>query len=109
MQIRRPSELGAIIMNVRRKRSFSQAQLAERLGVSRIWLGQVERGKASPRLDLILRVLNELEITLSARASDSPSEPAEEPSVATSAIDIDDIADTGLATGRRSAPAKRPR
>lgn len=68
MLIRRPSELGAVIMTVRRTRGLSQAQLADRLGVSRIWLGQVERGKASPRLDLVLRVLNELQITLAENA-----------------------------------------
>ena len=56
MLIRHPGELGAVIMTVRRTQGLSQAQLADRLGVSRVWLGQVERGKSSPRLDLVLRV-----------------------------------------------------
>ncbi len=100
MLIRRPSELGAIIMAVRRSRGLSQAQLADRLGVSRVWLGQVERGKASPRLDLVMRVLNELQISLAAYTSDDVM-PDRLPVGATSPIDIDDIADTGLL---RSAP-----
>lgn len=111
MQIRRPSELGAIIMTVRRHRGLSQEQLAERLGVSRVWLGQVERGKASPRLDLVLRVLNELQINLAAHTSDETPERQQNTAPAAKAlIDIDDIADTGLmAKGPRPSSAKRPR
>jgi HTH-type transcriptional regulator / antitoxin HipB len=98
MEIRRPAELGAYIMNVRRARGLSQVELAARLGVSRIWVGQIERGKASPRLDLVLRALNELEITISVSTNDdnletasrAPSSPPPEP------IDIDAIADTNL-------------
>lgn len=96
MDIRRPSELGAYIMSVRRARGLSQDELAERLGVSRVWIGQVERGKASPRLDLILRALNELEITLSVSTADDaqlPQQPTTEPR---DLIDIDTIADTNL-------------
>ncbi len=109
MLIRRPSEVGAIIMTVRRTQGLSQAQLADRLGVSRVWLGQVERGKSSPRLDLILRVLNELQITLAAYASDDVM-PDRLPVDALSPIDIDDIADTGLAQSRPAAARSvRPR
>lgn len=105
MLIRRPSELGAVIMAVRRTQGLSQAQLADRLGVSRVWLGQVERGKSSPRLDLVLRVLNELQITLAAYASGDVMQDRL-PVDATSPIDIDAIADTGLV---RSGPvAARP-
>ena len=109
MLIRRPSELGAVIMTVRRAQGLSQAQLADRLGVSRVWLGQVERGKSSPRFDLILRVLNELQITLAAYASDDVM-PDRLPVDALSPIDIDDIADTGLAQSRPAAARSvRPR
>lgn len=112
MQIRRPSELGAIIMTVRRHRGLSQEQLAERLGVSRVWLGQVERGKASPRLDLVLRVLNELQITLAAYTADEMPEPQQNTApVAKTLIDIDDIADTGLVarSDLRASSPKRSR
>ena len=109
MLIRRPSELGAVIMTVRRTQGLSQAQLADRLGVSRVWLGQVERGKSSPRLDLVLRVLNKLQITLAAYASGDVM-PDRLPVDALSPIDIDDIADTGLAQSRPVAiRSVRPR
>jgi HTH-type transcriptional regulator / antitoxin HipB len=94
MQIRRPEELGTVILSVRRARGLNQAELAKRLGVSRVWLGQVERGKASLRLDLVLRVLNELQITLTASPGNAPR-PALLP-VGDHSTDIDDIADMGL-------------
>ena len=96
MEIRRPAELGAYIMNVRRAQGLSQEELAERLGVSRVWVGQIERGKASPRLDLILRTLNELEITLSVSAEGETVTSAPEPPAPPDPIDIDAIADTNV-------------
>lgn len=96
MDIRRPAELGAFIMSVRRARGLSQDELAERLGVSRVWIGQVERGKASPRLDLILRALNELEIMLSVSTSDDAQPPQQPTPAPPDLIDIDSIADTNL-------------
>ena len=109
MEIRRPAELGAVIMAVRRARGLSQDDLAERLGVSRVWIGQVERGKASPRLDLILRALNELEITLSVSTegdSRSPQQPSPAPP---DLIDIDSIADTNLSAKHKKGTHPAPR
>jgi HTH-type transcriptional regulator/antitoxin HipB len=105
MEIRRPAELGAYIMNVRRARGLSQEELAKRLGVSRIWVGQIERGKASPRLDLVLRTLNELEITLSVYTEGETETPMREAApVPPDPIDIDAIADTNV-----PAKSTRPR
>ena len=99
MQIRRPSELGAIINTARRARGLTQGDLADRLGVSRVWLGQIERGKPSARIDLVFRVLNELQITLAAYPNDERTDSAPSASAAQdSAFDIDAIADTGLLT-----------
>ena len=110
MLIRRPSELGAIIAAARRARGLTQGALADRLGVSRVWLGQIERGKSSARIDLVFRVLNELDVALSA---DIGEPPAAESSTASgpSVFDIDAIADTGLAGQARPAqvPAGRKR
>ncbi len=111
MDIRRPAELGAFIMSVRRARGLSQDELAEQLGVSRVWIGQVERGKASPRLDLILRALNELEITLSVSTGDDAQLPRQPTLAHPDLIDIDSIADTNLASKRVKGvrPAQRRR
>jgi HTH-type transcriptional regulator / antitoxin HipB len=101
MEIRRPAELGGYIMSVRRARGLSQEELATRLGVSRVWVGQIERGKASPRLDLVLRALNELEITLSVSTANELPVPAHDAtSRAPDPIDIDAIADTNVSPKR---------
>ena len=101
MFIRRPSELGAIIAATRRDRGLTQGDLAERLGVSRVWLGQIERGKSSARIDMVFRVLNELDIALTTGTGSLPSEQRKD-----AAFDIDMIADTGL-TSTPGAPVAR--
>ena len=70
-------------------------------------VGSLE-GKASPRLDLVLRVLNELQITLAAYAGDDIM-PDRLPVDVTSPIDIDDIAETGLVRiGSAAARSVKP-
>lgn len=105
MFIRRPSDIGLIVRAQRKGRGLSQEDLATRLGVSRLWVNEFEGGKPTARLDLALRVLAELGITLTAQTDDKVRS---EDLVATptAAIDIDAIADTGL--GREASP-KTPR
>ena len=43
---------------------MSQAQLADRAGVSRKWIYEFEAGKPSAELGLLLRVLDALDLTL---------------------------------------------
>ena len=106
MRIRRPSELGAIIAEARRKLGLTQAALAGQLGVSRVWLGQIERGKSSARIDMVFRVLNELSISLSAEQDMPPSSKRHD--TRSPEIDIDAIANTGLE--KQAEPArKRPK
>lgn len=104
MFIRRPSDLGALVRATRLSRGLNQQGLADRLGVSRWWVNEFEGGKPTARLDIVLRALAELEITLSASTNAHPAEPVEHPSLPASPIDIDDIADTGL-TPRNSKKA----
>ena len=104
MFIRRPSELGAIIAAARRDRGLTQGDLAKRLGVSRVWLGQIERGKSSARIDMVFRVLNELDIALTTGTGSLP--PGQNSPRKVAAFDIDMIADTGL-TSTSGAPVAR--
>jgi HTH-type transcriptional regulator/antitoxin HipB len=55
---------------------ISQAELAERAGVSRKWIYEFEGGKPRAELGLLLRVLDALDLTLElSRAADgTPSE-----------------------------------
>lgn len=109
--IRRPSDIGAMVRAARQARGLNQQELSDRLGVSRWWVNEFERGKSTARLDIVLRALNELGVTLNASLGDENSEvtPESRPS---GGIDIDDIADTGLeapAPSSKGRARKKPR
>ncbi len=109
MFIRRASDIGLLVKAARKARSMSQDDLAKRLGVSRLWINEFEGGKPTARLDLVLRALAELDITLTAQ-TDGPVDRGDLIETPTDNIDIDDIADTGLSTHpRTSPPTKRGR
>ena len=64
VQIRTPAGLGLIVRERRRQLDLDQATLAERAGVSRQWVVEVEGGKARAEVGLILRLLRALELDL---------------------------------------------
>ena len=64
MRIRNAKEIGALVRENRLKLKLSQAQLAERVGVSRLWIVHLEKGKSSAQLDLVLRTLDILGLSL---------------------------------------------
>ena len=102
--LRRPEDFGALIRSARNARGLSQKQLADKLGTSRWWVVEMERGKSAARLDLVLRAFNELAVALTASIAEPSAVPQAGP---IDLIDIDAIADTGLDTARSSKPGKR--
>ena len=56
-RVRTRKELGALLREFRRKQKLTQAELAESIGVSRRWVVQVEQGKTSADLRMLLRAL----------------------------------------------------
>ncbi len=64
MRIRTPADLGALIRDRRIKLGLDQGSLAERVGVSRQWIVEVEKGKPRAEIGLLLRTLNALGILL---------------------------------------------
>jgi len=64
-----PKDLGAIVRAVRREAGIDQATAAGLAGVGTRFLGDVERGKPTLRLGLVLQVLERLglELTISRR------------------------------------------
>jgi HTH-type transcriptional regulator/antitoxin HipB len=62
--IRTPADLGALIRDRRLGLGLDQAELASRVGVSRLWINQVERGKPGASIGLVLRTLLVLGIEL---------------------------------------------
>ncbi len=78
MRIRTPSDLGALIRDRRQLQGLDQEQLAKKVGVSRVWINQMEHGKAKANLDLVLRTLKALGVTL--EVDPAPSSASDETS-----------------------------
>jgi HTH-type transcriptional regulator / antitoxin HipB len=95
MMIRTPADLGTLIRNTRKKLRLHQSNLAKKIGVSRLWLVEIEKGKHRAEIGLVLRTLDALRITLSA-ATTSEKPPSKSPQ---RVVDIDQIV----------AAARRPR
>jgi y4mF family transcriptional regulator len=66
MFIRTPAELGAVIRDRRKHLKLDQSAFAKKIGVSRQWVIEIERGHARAELGLVLRALDVLDITLDA-------------------------------------------
>jgi HTH-type transcriptional regulator/antitoxin HipB len=69
MLIRTPADLGAVIRDRRKHLKLNQATLARRIGVSRQWVIQIERGRPRAELGLVLRALDALDIQLDVSAA----------------------------------------
>jgi len=72
MRIRTPTDLGALIRDRRIKLRLDQRSLAEKVGVSRQWIVEVEKGKPRAEIGLLLRTINALGILL-ATEEDAPA------------------------------------
>jgi HTH-type transcriptional regulator / antitoxin HipB len=70
MLVRTPADLGALIRDRRKRLKLDQATLAERIGVSRQWVIEMEHGHARAELALVLRTLDALGIRLDATTTD---------------------------------------
>jgi HTH-type transcriptional regulator / antitoxin HipB len=71
MRIQSPTDLGLTIRDRRKQLRLDQQTLAERVGVSRQWIVEIERGKPRAEMGLILRTLRELNIRLEATTDDA--------------------------------------
>lgn len=84
MHLRTPADLGAAIRDRRRQLKWDQASLAQKIGVSRQWVIEIERGHPRAELGLVLKALDALDIHLQIGA-------AAESAPATPSVDIDKI------------------
>jgi y4mF family transcriptional regulator len=83
MFVRTPADLGAVIRDRRKQLKLDQATFAKRIGVSRQWIIEIERGHARAELGLVLRAIDALDIRLDAIVDQAKRRP--------SAVDIDAI------------------
>jgi HTH-type transcriptional regulator/antitoxin HipB len=98
MRIRTPADLGALIRDSRTKLGLAQKSLADKAGVSRQWIVEVEKGKPRAAIGLLLRTIGALSIALDAE-NEGPGKP-EDTNLSHGAdaqVDIDSI----VASARR--------
>jgi HTH-type transcriptional regulator/antitoxin HipB len=93
MVIRTPADLGAMIRSARKRLDMDQTDLARKVGVSRWWLVEIEKGKPRAEIGLILRTLNALQISLGAEMTGKSIAKVKKAAnkESRSSIDIDEI------------------
>jgi HTH-type transcriptional regulator/antitoxin HipB len=91
MRLRTPIDIGAAIRDRRRRLGLGQDELAARVGVSRKWIIDVEKGKPRVAMGLLLRTLDALGLRLSLAGDDAPV--ARKRGKPVPAIDIDRVLD----------------
>lgn len=92
MKIQTPLELCAFVRQARQQAGLTQAQLADRIGVRRLWVVRFEKGTAEVEFGTVMRALRALGIALDVTPTGVPAdlEPdAVEP--ARHAVDLDAI------------------
>lgn len=101
MRLRTATDIGAAIRHRRRSLGLDQATLAKKVGVSRQWIVEMERGKPRAALRLVLRTLEVLGIVL--RTADPTTAAPRAALPAAAAVDLDAVLDAHRKPrGRRS-------
>ncbi len=88
------TDLAACIRQARKKSGWTQAELANRSGVSRDWIIGLEKGKPSLELALVLRTLKALDLTLTLGNQSRPVQ-------STDAINLDDVLNANTEGGEQ--------
>ena len=60
LEVQTVAQLAAVVRRLRKGRDWSQSELAEAAGVSRVFISQLENGKARAEVRLVLAVLQAL-------------------------------------------------
>ena len=88
-----PRTLGRLLRDRRHELHRSQADVASSAGVSRQWLVEVEAGKPTAEVGLLLKVLDEVDLELDARVRRRGHQPDRNPRSGAVAVDLDDLLD----------------
>ncbi len=99
MIVRDATEIGQLIRDTRNDLGLSQRALAERVSIHQPKVSEIERGKDTAQIGIVLRILAALDLNIhigtEQNAEDSRTAITDEPDY-DDGIDLDAIADTGL-------------
>ena len=76
MEIITPADIGAAIRQRRQELGLGQQALAERIGVSRQWIVEIEQGKPRAEIGLLLKTMAALDLRLEIPADGAPRQPS---------------------------------
>lgn len=79
LALRSPADIGAIIRDRRKALGLDQSALADQIGVGRLWVNQIEKGKPGASVGLVLRALAAVGVELNATTGDEPNDPGPPP------------------------------
>lgn len=72
---RKARDLSSALAAARRRRGWSQAEMAARIGVSRDYIGDLESGELGLQVNRLMRLFGELGVGVVLTLPDSPAEP----------------------------------
>jgi y4mF family transcriptional regulator len=64
MLVSNPKDIGMLIRAKRSERSWTQGELARHVGTTQRWISEIENGKATAEIGMVLRTLSMLGIRL---------------------------------------------
>jgi len=92
-RIRSGRELGATVRARRGELGRSQGEIAAAAGVSRQWLSELESGKQTAEVGLVLRVFDALALDLVPQPRGAKGPVLREGAEPVAAVDLDDVLD----------------
>ena len=107
MLMRSAREIGDLIADGRRRLGWSQGDLAKKIGASRQWISNIERGRTTAEFELVLRALHALEYQVIIRFNTGEEPPRFAEDV--HAEEVKAPARTQLTIGGREVGLPRPR
>jgi len=95
MHLSSPREIGLLVRARRTEKGWTQADLARSVGTTQRWVSEIENGKATAEIGMVLQTLSMLGVRLEAGMADAPrpwpdGDPLQD--LATGS-DLDDIVD----------------
>src|SRR5687768_5321038 len=91
MRVPSTQSFGEAVRNRRLELDLSQSELADRVGVSRKWIIDVEHGKPSVAMRLVLRLLDALDLDLSVDPREKRAARDRDAWPGTTTVDLDDL------------------
>jgi HTH-type transcriptional regulator / antitoxin HipB len=85
------ADIAASIRGRRQELGLSQSALAERSGVSRKWVSELESGKPSAEIALVMRILRELGFSIDLSLDDRKPDIEVSSSLASIPVDLDSL------------------